>query len=630
MLVISLLILLVSNSLTFLKKNINSIFLSRITSISLLYSVILTYNGLYFQSIGKGVGIFNGLFQITISTQIIEMLIFLIGAIILFSWPLLNKGLSSSNNEEIISFADRDDNSDSDSNGRVLYNTSFSSEYSLIALFSILGSSLLICSVDLISMYLCIELQSFALYVLTTLNKESHSSVSAGLKYFLLGGLSSCFILLGAGFIYSYTGLTNFESIYSLINVLSSSEGLENLNIDPLISDISGGFTIGLIITIVGFLFKVSAAPFHNWSPDVYDESPSIITVWLSIMAKLSIFIFLLYFIKGCGLDIDISIINTDYTEYVSGFQSLGIIKNLLLISSLLSLLVGTIVGLSQVKIRRLLAYSSISHVGFLLLALGINSEKSIESFIFYISQYSITSLNIFLILLAYSYFIFTPTPKDQKFSEENKQVRDIAVLSDREAEPFLEKDSERSTRSIAQLINIDINYISQLKGQFIANPILSISLAICLLSMAGIPPLIGFFSKQFVLYSSIQDGYYFLSLICIVVSVISASYYLKIIKVVFFEAYSENAFNNLEGGSVSSETIENMNKNLNKVKSQALSSTIKNKGTEITLAIKRREEGLTNIHSYIIAFLTFIILFFFINPSILLYVSQLISLNFY
>ena len=123
MLVISLLILLVSNSLTFLKKNINSIFLSRITSISLLYSVILTYNGLYFQSIGKGVGIFNGLFQITISTQIIEMLIFLIGAIILFSWPLLNKGLSSSNNEEIISFADRDDNSDS--NGRVLYNTYF-------------------------------------------------------------------------------------------------------------------------------------------------------------------------------------------------------------------------------------------------------------------------------------------------------------------------------------------------------------------------------------------------------------------------------------------------------------------------------------------------------------------------
>ena len=264
MLVISLLILLVSNSLTLIKKNINSIFLSRITSISLLYSVILTYNGLYFQSIGKGIGIFNGLFQITISTQIIEMLIFLIGAIILLGWPLLNlnKGLSSYNKAETIPFAVRDDSSDS--YGSAIYNTYFSSEYSLVALFSILGSSLLICSVDLISMYLCIELQSFALYVLTTLNKESHSSVSAGLKYFLLGGLSSCFILLGAGFIYSYTGLTNFESIYTLITVLSSSEGVTNLNIDPLISDISRGFTIGLIITIIGFLFKVSAAPFYQ------------------------------------------------------------------------------------------------------------------------------------------------------------------------------------------------------------------------------------------------------------------------------------------------------------------------------------------------------------------------------
>ena len=385
-------------------------------------------------------------------------------------------------------------------------------------------------------------------------------------------------------------------------------------------------------------------------------------------MAKLSIFIFLLYFVNGCGLDIEKNIINIEYTEYFSGFQSLGFVKNLLLISSLLSLLVGTIVGLSQVKIRRLLAYSSISHVGFLLLALAINSEKSIESFIFYISQYSITSLNIFLILLAYSYFIFTP----KKFYKENNQLPVVSSNRDAlpilyesvnigkevsikektlglsegiknnnivfsESQPLLEKGSGISTRSSAHLINIDINYIYQLKGQFIANPVLSISLAICLLSMAGIPPLIGFFSKQFVLYSSIQDGYYFLSLICIVVSVISASYYLKIIKVVFFEAYSQNAFSYLEGSYIYMDTSPALSgsgdldkKSFNKGIKPALSDSIKNSATVSALPFGTGEEGLTNIHSFIIAFLTFIILFFFMNPSILLYVSQLIALNFY
>lgn len=579
MLVISLLILLVSNSLTFLKKNIHAIFINRITSIVLLYSALLTFNILNFQAIGKGIGIFNGLFHITIPTQIIEILIFIIGAIILLGWPNNSPALidsSSSNTSIKIVGVQGSDNK--------FVQTKFGPEYSLIALFSVLGSSLLICSIDLISMYLSIELQSFALYILATLNRDSHSSVSAGLKYFLLGGLSSCFILLGAGLVYSYTGLTNFESLYTLFSVFNLNEP----SIMPLslffeggewsvgndftsnLTEIKNGFTIGLIITIVGFLFKVSAAPFHNWSPDVYDESPSIITMWLSIMAKLSIFIFLLEFVL---LDQSISISSSELfsipllSSMDNSIISSSTVKNLLLISSLLSLIVGTVVGLAQVKIRRLLAYSSISHVGFLLLALAINTEKSIESFSFYIIQYSFTSLNIFLILLAYGYLFSS--------SSRNTSIRG----------------------------ETDVDYIVQLKGQFTENPILSISLAVCLLSMAGIPPLIGFFSKQFVLYSSIQDGYYFLSIVAIIVSVISASYYLKIVKIIFFD--SEN-----------------------KKEREILPSSV-NVGEEL----KEGEEitqTLTNSHSYIIALLTFIILLFFINPSILLYISQLIALNFF
>jgi NADH-ubiquinone oxidoreductase chain 2 len=136
-------------------------------------------------------------------------------------------------------------------------------------LFSALGSSLLISSSDLLSMYLSIELQSFGLYILATLYRDYESATASGLKYFLLGGLSSCFILLGAGLIYNFTGLTNFESIYSLISV----SDVVTYNI------IISGVSLGLIFIFIGFLFKIAAAPLHSWSPDVYDQTPTQVTI---------------------------------------------------------------------------------------------------------------------------------------------------------------------------------------------------------------------------------------------------------------------------------------------------------------------------------------------------------------
>lgn len=188
-------------------------------------------------------------------------------------------------------------------------------------------------------------------------------------------------------------------------------------------------------------------------------------------MPKISIFAFLLELQNGM-------------------FQS----GELILIASLLSLIVGTVLGLSQIRIKRLLTYSTISHVGFLLLALAINNEESVESFLFYLFQYSLTNLNVFLVLLAFGYAIYNISAKTE-----------------------------------------DISLIQELQGQFTKNPLLSLSFALCLFSIAGIPPLIGFFAKQIVLYSSIHAGHYFMSIIAIIVSVISASYYLKIIQVIFF-----------------------------------------------------------------------------------------------
>jgi NADH-ubiquinone oxidoreductase chain 2 len=227
MIFISILILIVAKALPSISKNIPSIYFTRISSIIFLYSGGLTFNSLNFQTIETGIGIYSGLFQITQITQILEVFLLIIGSLILISWPLIT------------------------TNKEFKININQSTDYSLIVLFSTLGSCLLISSSDLISLYLSIELQSFGLYVLSTLYRDSESSTSAGLNYFLLGGLSSCLILLGSGIIYSYTGLTNIESIYSLITVSEYNYIIQ-------------GLILGIVLIFIGLLFKIAAAPLHN------------------------------------------------------------------------------------------------------------------------------------------------------------------------------------------------------------------------------------------------------------------------------------------------------------------------------------------------------------------------------
>ncbi|RYE25600.1 MAG: hypothetical protein EOP45_04630 [Sphingobacteriaceae bacterium] len=208
--------------------------------------------------------------------------------------------------------------------------------------------------------------------------------------------------------------------------------------------------------------------------------------------------------------------------------------------------MIGTVVGLAQYRIKRLLAFSTISHVGFMLLALSVNSEESMTSFLFYLMQYSLTNLNAFFVLLAIGYRTGT-----------------------------------------------SISFISQLKGQFLANPILGLSFALCLFSMAGIPPLVGFFAKYRVLYSAMENGYYFLSLVGIIASVVSAAYYLRVIRVIHFDTTETNRIGD------SAHTI---------TKDNAL--------------------VLTSTHSYMIAVLTLFIVFFIISPSLLLNSSHLLALS--
>ena len=538
MLLLSIFILIMAIALNY-KHVLNSYLFIRIGFIIFALTGAISFNTLYLTNIGTGMGIYSGLFQITTLTQFFDLFISVVGCLIFLSWPI-SKNTSNNTIEGINSITEGQ-------SLNMISKKSYPREYALVALLSTVGASLLISSSDLISLYLSIELQSFGVYILASIYRNLGSAVSAGLKYFLLGSLSSCIILLGAAIIYTYTGITHFDSIYSFIFVTENQAILQ-------------GISLGIVLIFIGFFFKVGAAPLHNWSPDVYDESPSIVTVWLTVMPKISIVILLL------ELYLNIGITEYNFTSVLSSFTLLDnnsiiyYLKNLILISSILSLIIGSTVGLSQNRIKRLLAYSTISHIGFILLALSINTEQSVESLIFYIVQYSLTNLNVFLILLAVGILIKSSTAKNYYIDNS-----------------FEDKGSEN-----------DVQYINELKGLFFYNPLLSLSLSICLFSMAGIPPLIGFFSKQFVLYAAIQKGFYFISIVAIIVSVISASYYLNVIKILH-------------------------------VSDSNYIAKAKEAG---------KEWNINSTHSFIISTLTISILLFILKPSIILNSTAILSLS--
>jgi NADH-ubiquinone oxidoreductase chain 2 len=280
--------------------------------------------------------------------------------------------------------------------------------------------------------------------------------------------------------------------------------------------------------------------------------------------------------------------------------NSNNILKTLLLISATLSLIIGSLLGLAQIKIKRLLAYSTISHIGFILLALAVNTEQSIDSFIFYILQYTITNLNIFLVILALTYCLSFP----------------------------LVINEEQNNAKVYNNYCKDISFISEFKGLFFKYPLISISLAVSLFSMAGLPPLIGFFSKQLVLYSALQNGYYFISVLAIIVSVISCSYYLIIIKVIF-TAVPYSLTEGREAKKPNNDSFAFKAPYPSYETNSALFPAFYGKGEIAGFQSKAKNETLlTNTHSYLISTLTFTILFFFIKPSLILNSTQLLSLS--
>jgi len=325
-------------------------------------------------------------------------------------------------------------------------------EYPIIILASVLGMMLMISSYDLIVFYLGLELSSLCLYILASFKKHDERSTEAGLKYFVLSALASGILLYGCSLIYGFTGSTNFE-------IISSSFDESNM---------VGIF--GIVFVLVGLAFKISAVPFHMWTPDVYEGSPTSVTSFFALIPKIAgicVFIRFLY----------VPFINAiDHWQTIIVFLSIG------------SMILGAVAAIGQNNIKRLMAYSSIGHMGYALAGIATGTNIGVQSSIIYLSIYLIMNLGAFGCI-----FMF----KRENIFYEN---------------------------------------INELSGMSKNHPKLALSFLIILFSLAGIPPLAGFFAKFYIFVSVVEANMYILAIIGLVTTVVSAFYYLRIIKIIYFD----------------------------------------------------------------------------------------------
>ncbi len=330
-------------------------------------------------------------------------------------------------------------------------------EYPLLIVLATLGMMAMISAGGLISLYLGLELQSLSLYVLAAMNRESVRSTEAGLKYFVLGALSSGLILYGASLAYGFAGTVTFAGI---------TEALK--------AEFSIGLVVGLVFVLAGLAFKISAVPFHMWTPDVYEGAPTPVTAFFAAAPKLAamaVFIRLLY-------------------EGFPGASDAW--RQVLVFMSIASMALGAFAGIAQTNIKRLMAYSSIGHMGFALIGLAAGGPEGLRGAVLYLIIYLVMTAGVFAAIIAMR--------RDGRGLE---LIEDFSGLA-------------RTSRGLA------------------------FAIAMLMFSLAGIPPLAGFFAKYFVLLSAVKAGMWPLAVIGVLSSVVSAVYYLYIVKVMYFDEPKE------------------------------------------------------------------------------------------
>jgi NADH-quinone oxidoreductase subunit N len=331
-------------------------------------------------------------------------------------------------------------------------------EFPVLVLLATTGMLMMISANDLIALYVGLELQSLALYVLAAFQRNSARSSEAGLKYFVLGALSSGMLLYGASLVYGFTGSTDFADIAAAVQPSGANIGL----------------IFGLVFLIAGFAFKISAVPFHMWTPDVYEGAPTPVTAFFAAAPKLA------------AMALTVRVLITAFPAVTTQWQQI------ITFLAIASMALGSFAAIGQTNIKRLMAYSSIGHMGYALVGLAAGTAEGVQGVIIYLAIYLAMTLGTFACILA--------------MRRHGRMVEDI----------------------------------DQLSGLSSTSPLMAFLLAMLLFSLAGIPPLAGFFAKFYVFLAAIHAGLYALAVIGVLLSVVGAYYYLRIVKIMYFDAPAE------------------------------------------------------------------------------------------
>ncbi len=330
-------------------------------------------------------------------------------------------------------------------------------EYSILIVFATLGMMMMISANDLIALYLGLEMQSLSLYVIAAFQRDDTRSTEAGLKYFVLGALASGMLLYGASLIYGFTGTTNFDQLAQLFHGGGDSE----INI---------GIIFGIVFILAGLAFKVSAVPFHMWTPDVYEGAPTPVTAFFSVAPKIA------------AMALFIRVMIGPFGGLVGEWQQIVVFV------SMASMTLGAFAAINQRNIKRLMAYSSIGHVGYALIGLAAGDETGIRGTLIYLAIYLAMNIGTFACILC----------------------------------------MRRGDRMVEG--------IDDLAGLGKTHPMLALGIVVFMFSMAGIPPLAGFFGKFYIFIAAIEAGLYALAVVGVLTSVVAAFYYLRIVQMVYFE----------------------------------------------------------------------------------------------
>lgn len=328
-------------------------------------------------------------------------------------------------------------------------------EYPVLIVFATVGMMLMVSASDMLSLYIGLELQSLSLYVLAAFNRDSAKSSEAGLKYFVLGALASGLLLYGISLIYGYAGTTDFVK---LAFVLRDAHGA------------SLGIIFGLVFIVAALAFKVSAVPFHMWTPDVYEGAPTPVTAFFSAAPKIA------------ALALLVRVLYEPLTALSQQWDQL------IVFAAVASMLLGSFAGLAQKNLKRLMAYSSIANVGYALTGIAVMSKGGVQALLIYLAVYFLNTLGAFGVILCL-----------------RRQEKPVEELSD-------------------------------LAGLSKTNPLIALAMTFFMFSLAGVPPLAGFFGKYFVFLAAINAHMVPLAVIGVLTSVVSAFYYLRIIKVMYFD----------------------------------------------------------------------------------------------